>query len=183
MRKSAWRTARQGALLAATMGVTDGILTALTLAAGLLTSKAAGVTVSLAMRVAGAAFFSGAFVYFVSKYAQFRQELAHAEQELSLMAHGKLAMTRLGKTILREAAAATFISSVAAFLGALCPLLVATLFPHDHWASVVASLIALGLLGVILARVLYGNMLRWSLALIIGGILMTGIGMRLEILQ
>ena len=180
--KVAWRKIRQRVLLAATMGVTDGILTALTLAAGLLTSNRQSVTVSLAFRVAGGAFFSGAFVYFVSKYAEFRQEFVHAEQQLSLLAHGKLALTHLDNTTLRETGFTTLVSSTAAFLGALCPLLVTMLFPRHQWTSFVAAHVALGLLGIALARALYGSALRWSLALIVGGALLTVIGIRLAIL-
>jgi predicted membrane protein (TIGR00267 family) len=180
--KVAWRTIRKKVLLAATMGLTDGILTALTLAAGLLTSNKASVTVGLALRVAGGASISGAFVYFVAKYAEFRQELVHAELQLSLLAHGKLALTHLGNTVLREAGFTTLVSSGAAFLGALCPLLVATAFSRHQWTSLVAAHVALGLLGIALARALYGSVLRWSLALIVGGVLLTAIGIRLAIL-
>lgn len=183
MKMTPWRILRQRFLLAATMGVTDGILTALVLAAGLLTSSGARVTLGLSVRVAGVAFFSGAFVYFVSKYAESRQQLVHAEQELSLTAHGKLAVTHLGKASFREAVLSALISSAASFLGALCPLLVATLFPQDNWTSVLASLVALGVLGAALAKTVYGNMLRWSLTLILGGMMLTAIGMKLDILQ
>lgn len=176
-----WRSIGKRLLLPVTMGLTDGILTALTLTASSLTSNQPHVTISIALRVAGVAFFSGAFVCFVTKYAEFRQELVHSERELSLLAHGKLAVGYLGRAALREAGFATLLSSSAAFLGALGPLVVATMFPHDPWTSVVAALIALGLLGVALAKALYGNMLRWAIALIIGGGLLTVIGIHLDI--
>jgi len=177
-----WRSVREWVLLPTAMGLTDGILTALILAAGILTSNK-GVTLSLAMRVAASSFFSGAFVYFVAKYAGLRQELIHAELELSLGSHGQLAMTNLGKAIMCEAAISTIISSVAAFLGSLCPLIIAASLPHHHWASIVASLIALGLFGAVLAKALYGSIIRWSVSLVAGGALLTVIGIRLAILQ
>lgn len=175
------RTARNKVLLPVTMGLTDGILTALTLTANSLISNQPRVSALLALRVAGVAFFSGAFVYFVTKYAEFRQELVHAEHELSLLEHGKLALGHLGRSAMREAGFATIISSGAAFLGSLGPLLVATVFPRYPWSSVVASLAALVLLGIVLGKVLYGNVLRWALTLLIAGALLTVIGIQLDI--
>jgi len=175
------RTAKKKVLLPVTMGLTDGILTALTLTANSLISSEPRVNAYLALRVAGVAFFSGAFVYFVTKYAEFRQELVHAEQELSLLEHGKLAVGHLGRSAMQEAAVATVISSVAGFLGCLSPLLVATMFPRYPWSSVVTSLAALVLLGIVLGNVLYGNVLRWALTLLIAGAVLTAIGIQLDI--
>lgn len=181
--KLEWRSIRNGILLPTALGSTDGSLSALILAAGALTSNGQAVTLSLAIRVAAGSCFSGAFVYFVSKYAGLRQELIHAELELSLGSQGQLAMTSLGRAILREAAISTIISSVAAFVGSLCPLVIAAFLPHYHWASVAASLVALGLFGAAVAKALYGSMLRWSVSLVAGGALITVIGIRLAILQ
>ena len=169
-------------LLPGVLGFTDGILTSLTLAAGLLTDQSQRVTLSLAFRVATVALASGAFVYFVAGYAGLRHELVRAERELSLLSHGRLAATNLGRTVLREAALGTAISSGAAFAGALMPLLVAALMPQYRWASIVTALVALGLLGRGLAGALYGSTLRWSLSLILGGAALTFVGMRLKIL-
>jgi predicted membrane protein (TIGR00267 family) len=177
-----WRSIGRKLLLPVTMGLTDGILTALTLTASSLISNQPHITISIALRVAGVAFFSGVFVCFVTKYAEFRQELVHSERELSLLAHGKLALGYLGRSAIREAGIATLLSSSAAFLGALCPLVVATLFPRSPWTSVVTALIALALLGIALAKVLYGNMLRWAIALVIGGGLLTLFGIQLDII-
>lgn len=175
------RTTGKKILLPVTMGLTDGILTALTLTANSLISNQPRISMFLALRVAGVAFFSGAFVYFVTKYAEFRQELVHAERQLSLLEHGKLALGHLGRSAMREAGFATMISSGSAFLGCLGPLLVATAFPRYPWSSVVASLFALVLLGVGLGRVLYGNVLRWALTLLVAGALLTVIGIELDI--
>lgn len=179
--KVPWRSIQKKLLLPVTMGLTDGILTALTLTASSLTSSQPHVTISIALRVAAVAVFSGAFVCFVTKYAEFRHELVHAERELSLLAHGKLALGYLGRSALREAGLATLFSSSSAFLGALGPLLIATVFPRHPGTSVAAALIALALLGIGLAKILYGNMLRWAFALVLGGVLLTVIGIYLDI--
>lgn len=179
--KVPWGSIGKKLLLPVTMGLTDGILTALTLTASSLTSNKPHVTISIALRVAAVAVFSGAFVCFVTKYAEFRHELIHAERELSLLAHGKLALGHLGRSALREAGLATLFSSTAAFLGALSPLLIATAFPRYPWTAVGAAMIALASLGLALAKILYGNMLRWAFALVIGGGLLTVIGIYLDI--
>jgi predicted membrane protein (TIGR00267 family) len=180
--KLAEKLGRSGALLPAVMGLADGILTALTLAAGLLIHNSRSLTLAFAVRVAAGAFFSGAFVYFVAKYSEFRHQLAHAERELSLASHGQLAVTRLGRTIIREALVNAVISSAAALVGALGPLCTAVIFPRYHWAPVDAALIALALLGAALAKMMYGSVLRWSLTLILGGALLTAVGIKLAIL-
>ena len=56
-------------LLPPVLGLTDGILTALTLGAGHMLAAAAPATPGLAFRVAGAAAVSGAFVFLVAHYA------------------------------------------------------------------------------------------------------------------
>jgi hypothetical protein len=53
-------------------GLSDGILTALTLAAGKLLGPEAAMSPGLALRVALAAAVSGAFVFFVAHYAVLR---------------------------------------------------------------------------------------------------------------
>jgi VIT1/CCC1 family predicted Fe2+/Mn2+ transporter len=181
MSTSLSRTWRKS-LLPAVMGIADGILTSLTLAAGLLTDQGQKVTFGLAFRVAAAALTSGAFVYFVAGYAGLRHELVRAEHELSLLSHGRLAATNLGRAVLRDAAVATAISSGAAFAGALMPLLVAALVPQYRWASILTALVALGLLGRGLAGALYGSTLRWSLSLILGGAALTFLGTQLKLL-
>ena len=54
-------------------GLTNRSLSAVILVAGVLTSNRQAVTVSLAICVAAGSCFSGAFVYFVLKYAGLRR--------------------------------------------------------------------------------------------------------------
>ena len=85
--------------------------------------------------------------------------------------------------MLRETAIVTIISGVAAFMGSLCPPTIAAFQPHYHWALIAASLVALGLFGAVMAKVLYGSMLRWSVPLVAGGAFLTVMGNCLTILQ
>jgi VIT1/CCC1 family predicted Fe2+/Mn2+ transporter len=162
-------------------GLCDGILTALTLAAGRMLDPAQPMTLGLALRVAAGALASGVFIFFVGHYATLRGELIHAERELNLSAHGRFARTRLGAAVLRDAATATVIGSGCSFLGALVPSAVSALVPGQAWLGIAVAVGVLGLLGVGLARVLFGSPVRWALALMLSGALLACLGVRLRV--
>lgn len=162
-------------------GLCDGILTALTLAAGRMLDATEPMTMGVALRVAAGAFASGVFIFFVGHYATLRGELIHAERELSLTSHGRFARTRLGAAVLRDALSATLIGSGCSFLGALIPSAVSALFPERAWLGIAAAVGILGLLGYGLARTLFGSPARWTLGLVLSGILLTYLGVRLRI--
>jgi predicted membrane protein (TIGR00267 family) len=168
-------------LLPSVLGFTDGILTAITLAAGRLINPEQHMPIGLALRIATGALASGAFVFFVAQYAHLRRELIRAERQLNLLSHGRLASSKLGAAVLREGLLASAISSFAAFCGALVPLVAAALFPKYRGGSIVVALVALALLGTLLARVLHGGAIRWSVGLVLGGVVLSTIGALLKI--
>jgi predicted membrane protein (TIGR00267 family) len=163
-------------------GLCDGILTALIFAAGTLLNYDRSMSIGLALRIACAALASGAFIFFVAHYAELRGELVHAERQLNLTSHGRFATTRLGTAVLRDAAVAAVIASGSTFVGALLPLLGAALFPRPAWLSLAVAIAALGALGIGLAKSIVGSPLRWGTALVLGGILVSLIGLKLHIL-
>ncbi len=175
------RLSRYNLLLPVVLGLSDGILLALTLAAGRLVSSAQPIGWSLAIRIAIGALASGAFVFFVATYSSLRGDLMHAERQLNVTSRGQLASSRLGLEVLVEAGATTLVSSVADFLGALVPLVPAVLLPRIGLGSVVASLLALGVLGLVLARVVHGTYWRWCLSLLLGGSVLTLLGAKLSL--
>jgi predicted membrane protein (TIGR00267 family) len=174
-----WRWQRQ--LLPIVLGLSDGVLTALTLATGSLVNPERHIAMSMAMRISASAFATGAFVFFVARYSQLRAELVTAERQLNLTSHGRLASSKLGRAVLREAIAAALLSSISSFVGAMIPLLVAALVPSDGWAALVAALITLALLGAGLAKVSLGSPLYWSSTLVAGGVLLAILGAHLRI--
>lgn len=163
------------------LGLSDGILTALTLSGGTLVKADESVTFALAARIAVASLASGAFVFFVSSYSRLRGELIHAETQLNLTSHGRFAANQLGRAVLRESVATTIISSGSSFFGALIPLLTGTWFPGFRWAAILASLVSLGILGAVLARRVHGRYWLWCVALVCGGIVVLLIGVKLRI--
>jgi VIT1/CCC1 family predicted Fe2+/Mn2+ transporter len=173
---------RRNALLSSVTGLTDGILTALTLAAGAIVAPGGHpVSVSLALRIAVAALASGAFVFYVAQYSHLRGELVRLEKQLSVTEHGRFAATRLGRQVATEAFTTATVSSSASFVGALIPLLLGALFPSFRWAAIVASVGLLGVLGSILARVVRGSFWRWPAALMTGGIALSILGAALHV--
>jgi predicted membrane protein (TIGR00267 family) len=169
-------------LFAAVVGLMDGVLTALTLAAGkILAGSSASLTVSLALRIAVGAAVSGAFIFYVAEYARLRKEIVQAEQHLSLRSRGRLAVSHLGRAVMKDAARGALISCALNFLGALCPLLPAALWPQAPWIALIVALGALALLGAGLARVVYGRPLAWAAALALAGLGLVFVGIQIHI--
>jgi predicted membrane protein (TIGR00267 family) len=172
---------QDGVLMPVVLGLSDGILTALTLSAGRLVNADQTLTFAFGARIAIASLASGAFVFFVSNYSRLRGELIHAETQLNLTSHGRFASSRLGWAVLREALGATVLSSAASFFGALIPLVTGALFQTLRWTAISVSLISLGILGLVLARSVHGRYWLWSISLVCGGIVILLIGLKLRI--
>jgi VIT1/CCC1 family predicted Fe2+/Mn2+ transporter len=180
MKILAWLFQRER-MFALLIGAVDGILTALTLAAGRVLRAEGTLEPSLAFRIPTASALSGAFVFFVAEYARQRGELVRAERQLNLTAHGRLATTRLGRTVLYDAAGGAVLAIGFNFLGALIPLLVGALVPGLSWLAVVVAIICLGALGFGIARAIYGSILWWTILLMLAGVGLTLVGMYLNI--
>jgi hypothetical protein len=162
-------------LLPLVLGLVDGILNGLTLAAGSLLGGSGEVTIGLSLRIGAAAFATAAFAFFVAKYAELRGGLVRAGRQLSLRADQRLHATDLGRLATVDALVATGVACTASFLGASLPLLAGAVLPGPAWLA------ALGVLGGGLARVLDGSPTRWAVALVAGGFVLTAIGAQLKI--
>ncbi len=168
-------------ILPLVLGLIDGILTALALAAARLTNAGEGLTIGLGLRIASVALVSGALAFFVARYAELRGELRNAERQLNLAARGRFVTGKLGTAILRESLASAAVSSAAAFCGALVPLLPAGLFPHERWLALAVGTTTLAALGAGLGYALNGNPWRWALALAAAAVIVTIIGAFLKV--
>lgn len=164
-------------MFALVIGVTDGILTALTLAAGrVFESPSNSLSLGLAVRISAASSLSGIFVFFTAEYIRHRGELLRAERQLSLTTHGRLAATRLVRAALWETLQNAILSSVCNFLGALAPLIVGALLPHMPWVAIAVALALLATLGAISGHLTHGNAFLWSIALVAAGLALTWAG-------
>lgn len=163
-------------------GLIDGILNALTLAAGrLVHTGGEGATFSLAFRVSVAAGATTIFVFFVAHYAQLRLELVRHERELNVTEHGRLAATSLGRGVFFESLYKAMLAAGFSLAGALFPLILCTLLPTPAWLGLGITIIALGVLGALLAKTIYGSPLIWGVGLFVGGIVLAWVGMRLDL--
>jgi predicted membrane protein (TIGR00267 family) len=168
-------------LFALLLGLIDGILTVLTLATGHVLNKGEPFTIGLALKVGFATSLSGACIYFFSEYSRLRYRLIHAEKELNLARHGKLATTQLGRQIIKETIQGVFISSIFNFLGAMVPLGCAVLFPKIQWISLLIAMIMLIQLGIWIGKMVYGNRLAWVMSLLFAGAIVSLVGYKLNI--
>ena len=164
-----------------TAGLIDGILTALTLASGKLLEGAGDPGVDFALRVGAATSLTTLFVFFVAHYAEMRADISRAERELNLMAHGKLATGALGRRAIQESFAGAFVAAICGLFGAMIPLLLCHALPSPRWLGLAITVGLLGALGAILAKSFHGTMLAWAASLMAGGILLTWIGLQLNI--
>lgn len=171
----------QQRLRAPVLGFVDGIMNALTLAAGSILRSGEGMGVDLAVRIGGFAFVTGWFVLLVSGYVGLRSELVHAERQLNLTEHGRLATTRLGHVVLREALIDAGAGGAASFIGSVIPLLAAQAIPGYSWISIAIAISMLAALGALLARTIHGRPTVWAVALTVGGVVLTAIGFQLHI--
>lgn len=172
---------KQKLILPLVLGLCDGIITILTFIANRLINSSEFITLSFAIRISSAALITGIFVYFISQYAELRRQLLHTERELNLTTRGRLAMTNLGKQIFFESVLSAAIASIAAFFGAFIPVIVAITFQKYKWTSVLSAVMSLGILGVFLAKLVYRNKARWIFGLIISGLIVSYIGMKLNV--
>lgn len=174
---------RQKLTLPLVLGLCEGVITVLTLAAKLLIRSNVPVTLGFAVRVSLVSLITGLFVYFISQYSELRRELLHLELEINLTDRGHLATTQLGKKIIHEAVIMAFVGSGCAFLGSFIPLVIAILIQDYKWASLVFAVILLGVLGIFLAKLVHGSKIRWAAALIVSGLLVAYIGLQLDIVS
>lgn len=171
---------RRGAF-AVVLGLTDGMLTALTLAAGRMVRSQSGLSISLAMRVAAASAVAGGIVFFTAELARRNQELVHAERQLNLLSHGRLATTRLGHFVLVESFTAAFTVTGSNFLGACLPFLAGLIFRRVVLAPILCTLLLLGALGAVIAKATYRSKTLWITGLVIAGGALAGLGVWLQI--
>jgi predicted membrane protein (TIGR00267 family) len=164
------------------IGLVDGLLTALILAAGKVVAAQESIHLSDAWRVAMVASISAVFTFFVAQYSRFRHDLVHAEKHLTIGSRGPLVKTQLGRAVLLESVAGSFVSGGCSFVGAVAPLLFAMIRPGAVWLSLGAPIAALGLLGGLLGRWVYGHVILWALGLMSIGIVLIFIGIEVRIL-
>lgn len=184
---NAWRSRRAERvrprtrlLFATALGVSDGILNALTLASATVL-HGVGLNMELGARVGAVAFCSAVLTVFVAEYAQYRVELIRAERQLLFTHSGRLAATNLGRAVLKDAVSVAAVAGISSFAGAALPLVIGAMLVEVSWIALVASVLALAGLGVILSGQVGGRRWVWAVSLIIAGILVTIVGVVVDL--
>lgn len=167
-------------MFATALGVSDGILNALTLASATVL-HGVGLNLDLGGRVGIVALCSAVLTIFVAEYAQYRLELIRAERQLLFTRSGRLAATSLGRAVLKDAATVAAVAGIASFAGAALPLVTGALLPTATWVALAVSVVALGGLGVLLAVHVGGRRSVWAAGLLIAGIAVTVIGVKVDL--
>lgn len=168
-------------MLPLVLGLSDGILNALVLAAGSIVGATGHLAIGLALRVGTAALVTAVLTVYVATYAEQRAHLVHASRELNLSSRGHLATTKLGRAAIRDAPAGTATAAASSFLGAVFPLLIGSALRKPTWLPLVVSIAALAALGVGVGHVVAGSRLRWCIVLAISGAVVAYIGLQLRI--
>ncbi|MEU6284404.1 hypothetical protein [Streptomyces sp. NPDC047028] len=163
------------------LGLVDGLLNALTLAAASLVGEGQQVNYLLAVRVGLVALTTAAFAVFVADYAERRAYLVRASRQLNLTRRGQLATTRLGRLAAARSLLATAIACTASFTAAALPLLAGAALPGLSWMVAVMAIAALAALGAVLGHLFAGRPSLWATALGCGGVAVTCIGVWLHI--
>jgi VIT1/CCC1 family predicted Fe2+/Mn2+ transporter len=163
-------------------GLIDGILNALTLAAAKLVTRD-GLTPSLVVKLAAVTACTTSFVFFVAHYAQLRSELVHAARELNILSRGHLATTQLGRQIFREALLNAAVASVCGIVGSTIPLALSLVVPAVPFLGIALTIALLGALGCWLAISVFGSPALWASGLMLGGAIVTVIGLKLNVLN
>ncbi|WP_233424715.1 hypothetical protein [Mycolicibacter heraklionensis] len=167
-------------LFATALGVSDGILNALILASATVL-RGVGLNLGLGARVGVVALCSALLTVFVAEYTQYRSELMRAERQLLFTRSGRLAATSLGRAVLRDAVTVAAVAGAASFAGAALPLVIGALVPSARWTALLASVAALGGLGVLLAVHVGGRRSLWAIGLVISGVIVTVIGVEVDL--
>jgi predicted membrane protein (TIGR00267 family) len=164
-----------------TAGMTDGVLTALTLASGKLLRANAPVASSIAFKIGAATALTTLFVFFVAHYAELRTEIDRAEKQLNLLRRGTLAAGELGRRAVANAFAGSLLAAACGLLGSMVPLLLCFALPTPRWLGLAITIGLLGLLGAAMARSFRGPIGFWAVVLMLGGVVLAWIGWQLDI--
>ncbi|MFT3862886.1 MAG: hypothetical protein QM729_01340 [Solirubrobacterales bacterium] len=170
-----------GAMLPVALGLADGILNALTLAAANLVGSGGHIEVGLALRISAAALVTAGFAVFVAEYSDARGVLRRASRQLNMSDERGLVETQLGRSALRGAVVQAATAALASMVGALGPLLLAAALPGPGWIAAAIAIVALGFLGAGLATAVLGDRIVWATGLVVGGIAVTALGAWLKI--
>jgi predicted membrane protein (TIGR00267 family) len=163
-----------------TIGLVDGIITTLMITSGRIVS---GVDLSFnhTLRIASGSAIVGAGSYFVAQYSKMRNEVSRVSKHLN-PDKNKPRRSSMERIILLETAVGTLAAALFGFLGSMIPLLSSIIYTSNVYFPFFISLLSLAVLGIFVGKYANGSSLNWALALLFMGVLVTIVGIYLNII-
>lgn len=158
-----------------TIGLSDGIITALMLVAGDIL-RGDHIFLSLALRVAYGSSFVGTFSYFIAQYSELRGELSRTSRQLNLRSPSYLIKSKIGRDIIVESVAGAASAGFFGFVGALIPLVTSVAIPADPIVAIASAEASLAVLGLGIGKAVRGNYFFWVIMMFIIGIVVAWAG-------
>lgn len=158
-----------------TIGLSDGIITALMLVSGDIL-RGDQIYLSLALRVAYGSSFVGTFSYFIAQYSELRGELSRTSRQLNLRSPSYLIKSKLGRDIIFESVAGAASAGFFGFVGALIPLVTSVMIPMDPIMAFVSAEASLAILGFSIGKAVKGNYFFWIIMMFVIGLVVAWAG-------
>lgn len=158
-----------------TIGLSDGIITALMLVSGDIL-RGDHILLGLALRVAYGSSFVGTFSYFIAQYSELRGELSRTSRQLNLKSPSYLIRSKLGRDIIVESVTGAAAAGFFGFVGALIPLITNVVDPMDPILSLISAEASLAVLGIGIGKAVRGNYVFWVIMMFVIGIVVAWAG-------
>lgn len=163
------------------IGLSDGIITALILASGGIIGKSS-IDLFQAFRISFGSAFAGAFSYFIAQYAGLNEELHRTALQLNLKSTDYLLKGHLGIEIFVESLLGALIAAFFGFLGALIPLSSSLIVRNNIEIPLFLSYLSLAVLGLFISKTTAGRAKFWIVVMVIVGIIVTIAGYELKLI-
>ncbi len=164
------------------LGFLDGIITPLMITSHLMLSRMF-LPFALAIRIALGSASVGAFSYFIAEFVSNRAELVRISKLINPGKPLKFLRGKMSSEVFVLTTVGTLASAGSSFLGSLVPLLSYSLSGSSSIFSITLAEIAMGILGVAIARVLKTNSVLWISGMLLFGVLITILGFFVQIVE
>ena len=168
-------------LFPVSIGLSDGIITALILASGGIIGNT-HINLYLAVKISFGSAFAGAFSYFIAQYAGLNEELHRTARQLHLKSTNYLLRGHLGSEIFIESIIGALIAAVFGFLGALIPLSSSLMIKNDIFIPLIFSYLSLAILGFFISKTTAGRAPFWITVMVTVGVIVTIAGYYLKLI-
>jgi VIT1/CCC1 family predicted Fe2+/Mn2+ transporter len=163
------------------IGLSDGIITALILASGGIIGKST-IDMFEAFKISFGSAFAGAFSYFIAQYAGLNEELHRTALQLNLKSTDYLLKGHLGIEIFIESLIGALIAAFFGFLGALIPLSSSLIIRGNEIIPLSLSYTSLAVLGLFISKSTAGRARFWVIVMVVVGIIVTVAGFELKLI-